>query len=121
MEGYWLTCIGHRTVYSSTWRLSGKGTATLIRGSPSNIWNCLGIMRTKPAGKGLWGDAVRIVNPQVDERSGSTRQIETIVYVTRTSKKYHRDGCRYLKSWRSIKLADAGRLYQACRVCKPPQ
>ncbi|MFP6724268.1 MAG: thermonuclease family protein [Candidatus Poribacteria bacterium] len=44
------------------------------------------------AGKGLWGDAVRIVNPQVDERSGSTRQIETIVYVTRTSKKYHRDG-----------------------------
>jgi len=48
MEGYWLTCIGHRTVYSSTWRLSGKGTATLIRGSPSNIWNCLGITRTKP-------------------------------------------------------------------------
>ena len=77
--------------------------------------------QARTAGKGLWGDAVRIVNPQVDERSGSTRQIETIVYVTRTSKKYHRDGCRYLKSRRSIKLADAGRLYQACRVCKPPQ
>ncbi|HIB87741.1 TPA: hypothetical protein EYO57_11155 [Candidatus Poribacteria bacterium] len=54
-------------------------------------------------------------------KGSSSRQIETTVYVTRTGKKYHLDGCRYLKSRRSIKLADARRLYQACRVCKPPQ
>ena len=71
--------------------------------------------------KDYGGDAVRIVDPQVNERSGNTGQIEAIVYVTRTGKKYHRDGCRYLKSRRSIKLADARRLYQACRACKPPQ
>ena len=77
--------------------------------------------QARTAGKGLWGDAARIVEPQVNERPSNTGQIEAIVYVTHTGKKYHLDGCRYLKSRRSIKLADARRLYQACRVCKPPQ
>ena len=77
--------------------------------------------QARTAGKGLWGDAARIVELQVNERPSNTGQIEAIVYVTRTGKKYHLDGCRYLKSRRSIKLADARRLYQACRVCKPPQ
>ena len=76
--------------------------------------------QARTAGKGLWGDTVRIFEPKVNERL-SSRQIETTVYVTRTGKKYHLDGCRYLKSRRSIKLADARRLYQACRVCKLPQ
>ena len=76
--------------------------------------------RKRKAGKGLWGDTVRAFEPKVNERS-SSRQIETTVYVTRTGKKYHLDGCRYLKSRRSIKLSEAKRLYQACRVCKPPQ
>ena len=99
-----------------------KDTDTLIRGFLSNIWSCSSTteIRLEQAGKGLWGDTVRAFEPKVNERS-SSRQIETTVYVTRTGKKYHLDGCRYLKSRRSIKLSEAKRLYQACRVCKPPQ
>ncbi len=42
------------------------------------------------------------------------------VYVTRTGKKYHRDGCRYLKSRRAISLdAAIERGYEPCKVCSP--
>lgn len=43
------------------------------------------------------------------------------VYVTKTGKKYHADGCRYLsKSSYSISLSDAkAKGYDACSVCKP--
>jgi hypothetical protein len=45
------------------------------------------------------------------------------VYVTRTGKKYHRDGCQYLKSSRiPMSLKDAkSKGYSPCSVCKPPQ
>jgi phosphatidylserine/phosphatidylglycerophosphate/cardiolipin synthase-like enzyme len=44
---------------------------------------------------------------------------ETIVYVTRTGKKYHRAGCRYLsKSMIPMKLEEAiAAGYSACSVC----
>jgi hypothetical protein len=45
------------------------------------------------------------------------------VYVTRTGKKYHRDGCRYLALSKipiSLKDAKAGG-YTACKVCHPPE
>jgi len=44
------------------------------------------------------------------------------VYVTRTGKKYHREGCRYLrKSKIPISLKDAiKRGYTPCSVCNPP-
>jgi hypothetical protein len=44
------------------------------------------------------------------------------VYVTRTGKKYHRDGCRYLSlSKIPISLKDAkAKGYTACKVCHPP-
>ena len=43
------------------------------------------------------------------------------VYITRTGKKYHRDGCRYLKSRIPISLKDAkAKGYTACSVCRPP-
>ena len=44
------------------------------------------------------------------------------VYVTRTGKKYHRDGCRYLRQSRipmSLKDAKANG-YTPCSVCRPP-
>ena len=48
-------------------------------------------------------------------------QTET-VYVTKTGKKYHRDGCRSLsKSKIPISLEEARTRYDACSVCKPPQ
>jgi len=44
------------------------------------------------------------------------------VYITKTGKKYHRDGCRYLASSKiAISLKDAkARGYTACKVCWPP-
>ena len=43
------------------------------------------------------------------------------VYVTRTGKRYHRDGCRYLRSRIPISLKDAqAKGYTPCKVCHPP-
>lgn len=45
------------------------------------------------------------------------------VYVTKTGKKYHCDGCRSLrKSKIAMSLKDAkAKGYTACRICNPPQ
>jgi len=47
---------------------------------------------------------------------------DTVVYLTKTGKKYHADGCRSLsKSRIPITLKDAvARGYTACSLCKPP-
>ncbi len=54
---------------------------------------------------------------------GSTDgQEDVTVYVTKTGKKYHRDGCRYLsKSKIPMSLSEAARRYSPCSVCGPPQ
>ena len=45
-----------------------------------------------------------------------------VVYVTKTGKKYHEGGCRYLKKSKiETTLAKARKKYDACSVCKPPQ
>lgn len=48
-------------------------------------------------------------------------QTEKIVYITKTGKKYHRAGCKYLKrSMIPITLSEAiARGYTPCSVCKP--
>jgi len=56
----------------------------------------------------------------------STKQeipVETTVYITNTGKKYHRDGCRYLKKSKiAISLTDAkADGYTPCSVCNPPE
>jgi hypothetical protein len=45
------------------------------------------------------------------------------VYVTRTGKKYHLDGCRHLAGSKiTISLKDAkAKGYTACKVCHPPE
>lgn len=45
---------------------------------------------------------------------------DTIVYVTRTGRKYHTDSCRTVRVGIPMKLADAARVYGACAVCNPP-
>jgi hypothetical protein len=47
---------------------------------------------------------------------------QTIVYITRTGVRYHRDGCRsLLRSRIPIPLQQAqARGYTPCRICKPP-
>ena len=49
-------------------------------------------------------------------------QTET-VYITRTGKRYHRDGCRYLSPnsiKTTVKEAQANG-YTPCKVCRPPE
>ena len=46
---------------------------------------------------------------------------QIIVYVTRTGKKYHLEGCRSLsKSKIPIELSKAVATYGPCGICKPP-
>lgn len=44
------------------------------------------------------------------------------VYITRTGTKYHRDGCKYLKSSKIPIVLDElnTNKYEPCKVCKPP-
>ena len=46
---------------------------------------------------------------------------EQTVFVTRTGKKYHRDGCQYLRqSKRKIELSSAiNKGFTPCKVCRP--
>lgn len=69
--------------------------------------------KAREAGKGLYGTP-----PDSPEEPGETGQ----VYVTRTGKKYHLDGCRSLsKSKIPISLAEAKQKYSPCNRCDPPQ
>jgi len=53
-------------------------------------------------------------------QTATDNQSET-VYVTRTGKKYHRNGCRYLsKSKIPMSLSEARKFYEPCSVCNPP-
>ena len=64
--------------------------------------------------RGLWAPKVEEKKPEVSE--------DTIVYVTRTGKKYHTGDCRYLsKSKIPITLKEAiQKGYTPCSVCSPP-
>jgi len=55
--------------------------------------------------------------PKTDQKK------EVTVYVTRTGKKYHVDGCRYLRQSRiPVALKDAkAQGYTPCAVCRPPR
>lgn len=52
-------------------------------------------------------------------RTEATEDAQT-VYVTRTGSKYHRAGCRHLRSSSAMKLSEAVKKYSPCSVCKPP-
>ena len=54
--------------------------------------------------------------------SGVGVDSEATVYVTRTGRKFHREGCRHLRSRTfAIPLAEAMMDYSPCRSCKPLQ
>ncbi len=49
-----------------------------------------------------------------------TSRKEAVVYITKTGKKYHRDGCRYLSRSRiPVKRVEAQKRYDPCSVCRP--
>ena len=65
------------------------------------------------------------VLPLAAQQEGITKQYQQsqAVYITRTGKKYHRDGCSYLRQSKiEISLKDAkARGYTACSRCNPPK
>jgi len=53
--------------------------------------------RARDNGKGLWSATNTIQNTTINEDNDrSSSSDDTIVYITKTGNKYHRDGCRYL-------------------------
>ena len=60
------------------------------------------------------------VQKLITRMGGASTDTASMVYITRTGKKYHRGSCSYLKSSKiSISLTDAKRQYSPCSVCKP--
>jgi hypothetical protein len=59
--------------------------------------------------------------PEPQKQQQQQNKAQT-VYITRTGKKYHRDGCQYQRGSRiPIALKDAKGNYTPCSVCRPPQ
>ncbi len=88
----------------------------------------------KAAKRGLWVDAHPVApwsfrNPNQNGNGNIQPLLSTnvladtktaAVYITKTGAKYHRSGCRHLKSSIEISPKDAqGRGYAACKVCRP--
>lgn len=84
--------------------------------------------RARKARKGVWGprpgdnqkSKAPAATPTADGSPVDTDLIT--VYVTKTGKKYHREGCPHLrKSSRAISLTEAlEKHYEPCSHCKPP-
>lgn len=71
----------------------------------------------------LLGVCSAVVPAQQPAPQQQPQRKEQTVYITKTGKKYHRAGCRYLSQSKiasSLKDAKANG-YTACSVCKPPQ
>lgn len=54
------------------------------------------------------------------QASASASATDPTVYITRTGTKYHRAGCRHLKSSIEKKLSEVHGVYGPCSVCNPP-
>ena len=55
------------------------------------------------------------------EQAAQQSQEDPIVYVTNTGAKYHRAGCRTLKSQIEKHLSEVRGYYEPCGICNPPQ
>ena len=57
---------------------------------------------------------------QARQPSQAAQTKSETVYITRTGKKFHKDGCQYLRQSKiPIKRSDAVAKYGACSVCRP--
>jgi len=72
--------------------------------------------------RGLWGEVVGGSSARASPSPEARRSARAsgTVYVTRTGRKYHREGCRFLsKSMIPMKRNEAVERYEPCGVCKP--
>lgn len=78
--------------------------------------------RARAAGKGLYEDTKARVVSEGDAAPAVASESEAKVYVTRTGKKYHREGCSSLRRSKiPISLAAAKQRYGPCGLCNPPR
>ena len=72
---------------------------------------------------GMTVDKTPTPEPAVDNQNQSQATDGTTVYITRTGKRYHREGCSSLsRSKIVITLSDAkARGYTPCQRCSPPE
>ena len=76
--------------------------------------------QVRTVGKGLYG----VPQARVTSQSGESFAVESKgeVYVTRTGKKYHREGCTSLRRSKiPISLVEAKQGYGPCGRCNPPR
>jgi micrococcal nuclease len=81
----------------------------------------------RQANRGVWGFGAEREDFGTGPNAGklglrtNDASAETTVYITRTGRKYHREGCRSLaRSMIAISLADAVLRYGPCGICSPP-
>jgi micrococcal nuclease len=80
----------------------------------------------RQTGKGLWAEsyADKVAQPAKSTpqaRAPAKETADVTVYVTKTGSKYHRAGCRYLRtSSIPMSLKQAAARYGPCSVCRPP-
>lgn len=68
------------------------------------------------------GTAAVVVSASESSETEPPASENEVVYVTRTGKKYHREGCSSLRRSKiPISLAEAKQKYGACSRCNPPQ
>ena len=77
--------------------------------------------KARESGKGLYAAQPQTkVTEKADVKAPDTKGVT--VYVTRTGKKYHRDGCSSLRKSKIPKsLEEAKERYDPCSRCNPPQ
>ena len=109
------------TYSSSTASSSGtQSSAIQSSGVPSSeIAELTNEIRSLRASVETLNRSVQTLITRMGAPAGKTFD-NTMVYITRTGAKYHRDGCRYLKSSKiPISLTDAKKQYSPCSVCNP--
>ena len=107
------------STYSRTTPSSGAQNSTVQSSSvqSSEIAELANEMRRLRAAVEALDASVQKLVTRAGEASPDTA---STVYITRTGSKYHRDGCRYLRSSKiPIALPDAKRQYSPCSVCNP--
>lgn len=92
-------------------KATNKPQKVIVDNKPKTVSH---IKESKPAPK--------IEEPKEEETSRQSENQSATVYITETGKKYHSDGCRYLrKSQIPISLDDAKAGYDPCSKCNPPE
>ena len=118
-----------KTLYvGSTYKLKIKGTTKKVKWKSSNkkiaTVNSKGKVTAKK--KGTVKITAKVRNKKYTckitvkkRKTAVTSRKSSVVYVTKTGKKYHRSGCRYLRSSKiKTTLSSAiARGYEACKIC----